>query len=96
MARYAIMTVELVLRRRDKFEDNSFIEMKVWRVPEPVLPSEHRFKYSLVYIVEGKRSSAMTMSGEREITGISAIPRSRSTSRRWPTLLIDLSPRSRR
>ena len=49
------MTAELVLRRRDVFEDGSFTEMRVWRVPEPVPPSEHRFKYSLVYIVEGKR-----------------------------------------
>ena len=27
----------------------------IWRVPEPVPPSEHPFKYRLVYIVGGKR-----------------------------------------
>jgi len=37
------------------FEDGSFVEMKVWRVPDPVLPSEHRYKYSLVYIAGGQR-----------------------------------------
>ena len=50
-----MMNAQLVLRRRDVFEDGSFTEMTVWRVPKPVPPSEHRFKYSLVYIVEGKR-----------------------------------------
>ena len=44
-----------MLRQRDYFEDGSFVEMKIWRVPEPVLPSEHRYKYNLVYITEGKR-----------------------------------------
>jgi len=49
------MSAELVLRQRDYFEDGSFVEMKVWLVSEPVPPSRHRFKYSLVYIVEGRR-----------------------------------------
>jgi hypothetical protein len=49
------MSAELVLRQKDYFEDGSFVEMKVWRVPEPVPPSVHRYKYSLVYIVEGRR-----------------------------------------
>ena len=29
--------------------------MVVWRVPEPVPPSEHPFKYRLVYVVGGER-----------------------------------------
>ena len=29
--------------------------MVVWRLPRPVPPSEHGFKYRLVYIVEGVR-----------------------------------------
>ena len=29
--------------------------MVVWRVPKPTPPSRHRFKYSLVYIVSGRR-----------------------------------------
>ncbi len=31
------------------------IEAVVWRVPEPVPPSEHAFKYRLVWIVGGQR-----------------------------------------
>lgn len=31
------------------------IEGVVWRVPEPVPPSEHPYKYRLVYMVDGKR-----------------------------------------
>lgn len=31
------------------------VEIVIWRVPEPVPPSEHPFKYRLVYIVGGKR-----------------------------------------
>ena len=41
--------------RRIVFEDGSFIEMKVWTVPAPVPPSQHEFKYSLVYVVNGER-----------------------------------------
>lgn len=31
------------------------IEIVVWRVPEPVPPSEHAFKYRLAYVVSGTR-----------------------------------------
>ncbi|HOB92591.1 MAG TPA: DUF6516 family protein [Aquabacterium sp.] len=31
------------------------VELVVWRVPEPVPPSEHGFKYRLVYVVQGQR-----------------------------------------
>ena len=31
------------------FEDGFLIEIKVWRVPEPVLPGSHGLKYSLFY-----------------------------------------------
>jgi len=49
------MKAELVLRQKDYFEDGSFVEMRVWRVPEPVPPAEHRYKYSLVYIADEQR-----------------------------------------
>lgn len=32
-----------------------FVEIVIWQVPEPVLPSAHPYKYRLVYVVEGKR-----------------------------------------
>ena len=31
------------------------IEGVIWQVPEPVPPSEHRYKYRLVYVVAGER-----------------------------------------
>ena len=32
-----------------------FVEILIWLVPKPVPPSEHPYKYRLVYIVDGKR-----------------------------------------
>jgi len=31
------------------------VQIVVWQVPQPVPPSTHHYKYSLVYIVEGRR-----------------------------------------
>jgi hypothetical protein len=31
------------------------VEIVIWQVPEPVPPSEHPYKYRLVYVVGGKR-----------------------------------------
>jgi hypothetical protein len=31
------------------------VDIVVWRLPEPVPPTVHGFKYRLVYIVDGKR-----------------------------------------
>lgn len=32
-----------------------FVEIVIWQVPEPVPPSEHPYKYRLVYVIDGKR-----------------------------------------
>ena len=32
-----------------------FVEVVIWQVPEAVPPSEHPYKYRLVYVVDGKR-----------------------------------------
>lgn len=40
---------------KDVSPEGHIIEMVVWRVPTPVPPSEHEFKYRLVYIIAGKR-----------------------------------------
>ena len=49
------MKAKLVVRERVVFADGSLVEMVVWRVPRPVPPSRHSFKYRLVYIVAGER-----------------------------------------
>jgi Family of unknown function (DUF6516) len=37
------------------FPDGYLMRMRVWEVPDPVPPSEHRFKYSLFYGRPGER-----------------------------------------
>ena len=37
------------------FEDEAIRQIRIWLVPEPVSPATHRFKYSLVYVVQGVR-----------------------------------------
>lgn len=49
------MKATLIARRRFEVAANTFAEMVVWEVPEPVPSSQHRFKYRLVLIHRGKR-----------------------------------------
>jgi hypothetical protein len=48
------MPAELVYRTKDAF-GQGVVEIVVWRLTDPVPPSQHRFKYRLVYIVDGER-----------------------------------------
>lgn len=45
---------ELLYREKRTYA-GGIIEMVVWRVPDPVPPSEHPFKYRLVFVRDGKR-----------------------------------------
>ncbi len=49
------MKAELLIRERVVYPDGALVQMVVWRVPRPTPPSPHRFKYSFVYIVAGRR-----------------------------------------
>lgn len=49
------MAADLVYRDRRETADGGLVEGRIWAVPVPVPPSPHRFKYSLVYIVAGRR-----------------------------------------
>ena len=33
--------------------DGSILEIVIWKVPKPVPPTEHGFKYRAVYVVDG-------------------------------------------
>ena len=48
------MKAVLLLRRRVIVEVDAFAEIVIWRVPEPVPPSAHEFKYGLAYVVGGQ------------------------------------------
>ncbi len=43
-----------VFRTKDMYGDG-FVEIVIWKVPAPVPPSEHPYKYRLAYVVGGKR-----------------------------------------
>ncbi|MBV6415785.1 MAG: hypothetical protein CMLOHMNK_00306 [Steroidobacteraceae bacterium] len=45
----------LLLRERMEYDDGSFVEMVIWRVPVPVPGSIHEYKYRLFYGREGER-----------------------------------------
>jgi hypothetical protein len=49
------MKAALVIREQVVYPDGSVAEMVVWRLPRPVPPSSHHFKYRLAYVVDGKR-----------------------------------------
>jgi Family of unknown function (DUF6516) len=49
------MKATLITRFKDVTPDGGVIELVVWRVPEPVSPSEHRFKYRAAYAIDGVR-----------------------------------------
>lgn len=49
------MRAELITDYKDVTPEGGFIQMVIWRVPEPVPPSTHGFKYRLVYVLDGVR-----------------------------------------
>lgn len=49
------MHATLITEFKDVADDGSIVQMIVWRVPEPVPPTEHGYTYRLVYVVNGSR-----------------------------------------
>jgi len=49
------MKASLLTRGRHPHPAGGFVEIVVWHLPEPVPPSTHPYKYSLVYVVNGSR-----------------------------------------
>ncbi len=48
------MSAIQVLNEKRAF-GRGFVQIVVWVLPDPVPPSEHRFKYRMVYVVDGER-----------------------------------------
>lgn len=51
----ANMRAELLTRFKDITDDGGVIELVVWRVPQPVPPTSHGYKYRGLYSVNGVR-----------------------------------------
>ncbi len=49
------MKARLITRFKDVTPEGGVIEWVVWRVPEPVAPSGHGFKYRAAYAIGGVR-----------------------------------------
>jgi hypothetical protein len=48
------MNAELLLRERHQIAPDAFVELRIWRVPEPVRSSTHDYKYAMAYVVAGQ------------------------------------------
>jgi len=51
----ANMSAELITRFKNINPDGSILELVIWKLPAPVPPAQHGYKYRAVYIVEGIR-----------------------------------------
>lgn len=49
------MEAQLITRFKDVTADGAIIELVIWKVPEPVPPTVHGYKYRAVYAVDGVR-----------------------------------------
>lgn len=49
------MPAELITRFKDITSDGAILEVVIWKVPAPVPPTEHGYKFSAVYVVDGVR-----------------------------------------
>ena len=51
---FSNMKAVALIRRRVVLAADAFAEIMVWRLPQPLPPSRHRFKYRLTYVVAGR------------------------------------------
>jgi len=49
------MPAQLITRFKDITPDGAILEVVVWKLPKPVPPTEHGYKYRAVYVVDGVR-----------------------------------------
>jgi hypothetical protein len=51
----ANMEAQLITAIKNINPDGSILEIVIWKVPKPVPPTEHGYKYRAVYVVDGVR-----------------------------------------
>jgi hypothetical protein len=51
----ANMAAQLITSIKNVNPDGSILEVVIWKVPKPVPPTEHGYKYRAVYVVDGVR-----------------------------------------
>ena len=49
------MVAQLITSIKNINPDGSILEVVIWKVPKPVPPTEHGYKYRAVYVVVGVR-----------------------------------------
>ena len=49
------MAAQLITAIKNINHDGSLLEIVIWKVPKPVPPTEHGYKYRAVYVVDGVR-----------------------------------------
>jgi hypothetical protein len=49
------MTAQLITRFKDITTDGAILELVIWKVPKPVPPTQHGYKYRAAYVVNGVR-----------------------------------------
>jgi len=49
------MAAQLITSIKNINHDGSILEVVIWKVPKPVPPTEHGYKYRAVYVVDGVR-----------------------------------------
>lgn len=48
------MKAQPLFHRRVEVSENAFAELVMWRLPEPVPPCEHPYKYRLAFVHDGR------------------------------------------
>ena len=58
------MKAELLIDRREPISESAFVELVLWRVPQPVRGSTHVYKYRLAHVVGGVDELLATFNAE--------------------------------
>ena len=58
------MKAGLLIDRREPISESAFVELVLWRVPQPVRGSTHVYKYRLAHVVGGVDELLATFNAE--------------------------------